>query len=72
MSRDFFDPLPNDRTFSIGFSTALPDQAGMRAFPAPLPEQPIFYPVLIEEYDELIFIDNGAFPDLSTGRYAGG
>ncbi len=25
-------------------------QAGMRAFPARLPEQPIFYPVLSEEY----------------------
>jgi hypothetical protein len=25
-------------------------QSGMRAFPARLPEQPIFYPVLTEEY----------------------
>ena len=25
-------------------------KAGMRAFPPPLPEQPIFYPVLTEDY----------------------
>jgi hypothetical protein len=29
---------------------ALIHQAGMRAFPPRLPEQPIFYPVLSEEY----------------------
>ena len=29
---------------------ALIEQSGMRAFPPRLPEQPIFYPVLTEEY----------------------
>jgi hypothetical protein len=33
---------------------ALVFEAGMRAFPPRLPEQPIFYPVLVEEYADQI------------------
>ena len=47
--------LPRERTLTLWrpvgpHELELIRQSGMRAFPPRLPEQPIFYPVLTEEY----------------------